>query len=217
MSWTTAKDELRSLLHDGPTDKLRHRKKCFGECNGTNVYFKTFEYRRVTDFTAASFPLGIWKNGVLLSNADIAQDVLDSGDFELVTAPVDGDLIEASYYIQWFLDAELDSFLTNASNFLGFGGNVLQTPEGLKPAALHYGAGEAYQKLALKWTEWNADMYRVDDNPKKDTQTVIKSYLELSQAMRDKAMTLRKNYYQRNDQAEAPLFGIASGAVRKLP
>jgi hypothetical protein len=35
--------------------------------------------------------------------------------------------------------------------------------------------------------------------------------------MQEKASTLRKNYYQRNDQAEAPLFGSLVGAVRKIP
>lgn len=217
MTWTTARDELRALLGDGPTDKLRHRKRCFGECNGTNVYFKTFEFRRVTDFTSAAFPLGIWKSGVRLSAAAIAQDVLASGDFELAVAPIDGDVIEASYYIQWFIDSELDVFLGNASSFLGFDGTISGIPSGLHPAALHYAASEAYQKMAVRWRDWMSDTYRVDDAPKKDDRTATDDFLALAKAMQEKASTLRKNYYQRNDQAEAPLFGSLVGAVRKIP
>lgn len=217
MAWTTATDELRTFLSDGPTDKLRHRKKVFGECNGTNVLFKTLEFRRVTNFTSDTVPLGIWKNGVLLAPADVANDYVGEGDFELVTAPVDGDLIEATYYCQWFLDSEITTFLTYGSNFLGFGGDYTQTPSGLQPALIHFAAGEAYQKLALKWAEWTADTYRLDDNPREKQSSVMDQYLKLSEAMRKKAGELRKSYYERNDQGSAPLFGISLGSVRKMP
>lgn len=217
MTWTTAKEDLRALLSDGPTDKLRHRKRCFGECNGTNVYFKTLEFRRVSDFTTESFPIGVWKNGTLLPSSDIASDVLASGDFELAAAPVDGDVIEASYYAQWFLDSELDVFLKSGSNYLGFDGSVIDIPGGLQPAALHYAAADAYEKMAVRWRDWMSDVYRADDAPKKEDRTQTDDFLALSKAMQEKANFLRKNYYQRNDQAEAPLFGSVVGAVRKMP
>jgi len=64
--WTTAKLELRNLIADNSSDKLRYKKRVIGIVNGTNKVFKTFERRRITDFTdgTLSQQLGVFVDGV---------------------------------------------------------------------------------------------------------------------------------------------------------
>ena len=60
MQWSTSVADLRAWLNDGPTDKLVSRKRCLGRIDGSNKIFKTFEFRRVTDFTTATSPFGVY-------------------------------------------------------------------------------------------------------------------------------------------------------------
>ena len=113
--WTTALQDLRNHLSDGATDRYHFRKRCFGEIDGTNTRFKTFEFRRVTDFTQEE---GVYINGVLQPASGVSSDSLIPGEFILQTAPSDGSIVEASYYTQWFLDSELEDFLKQSSRWL---------------------------------------------------------------------------------------------------
>lgn len=217
MSWTTSTADLRTLLSDGPTDRYRFRKRVFGELNGTNTLFKTFEFRRVTDFTTAALPLGVFKNGTLLSTSAIAADYASSGEFALVSAPIDGDIIEASYYIQWFTDAELNEFLLRATNWLGLGDQVANVPDGLIPAAKEFAAAQAYLKMAIRWAEHMSEIYRVEDAPDKSTTDKIQSFRDLAEMHSKTAKSYRDDFYTRQGQNLQPLFGTISGAVRTMP
>lgn len=214
MSWSTAESELRTLLSDNEKDKHRYRKRVFGEINGTNVHFKTFEFRRVTDFTTATAPLGVWKDGVLLTSADIAGDYLDTCDFSLVTAPLDGSVLEASYFIQWFKDTELQQFLTTATQWLRLGSDYSQLGDGLRPAALKYAAAEAYQKLSLRWAEHLSETFLLNDAPDKDKRMqIVEAYRKSSLDLRKEAETVRDDFYSRSGQQKQPLFASIGGAV----
>lgn len=213
MSWTTARTELRVFVRDSSTDKYRFRKKCFGYIDGTNKTFKTLERRRLTDFTTASAPEGIYIGSTRVNPADIANDYPDTGEFEFNVAPTDtGYSIEASYYIQWFLDTDLDQFLTTSAQWLGLGDNISVVPSGLRPAAIRYAACEAYKHLAIKQTESLADEYRVDDLPKEQKTTSY--FMDLAKSFCDQAEKLRDDYYTRHGQTNAPLFKVSSGAVK---
>lgn len=217
MSWTTAVIDLRTLLNDGPKDKYRFRKRVFGELNGTNLRFKTFEFRRVSDFTVVVNPLGIYKDGILLPPAAVATDFVETGEFELVVAPIDGEVLEASYYSQWFYDAELQEFLSTAAQWIGYAeGAYASIPDGLQPAALKYAAAEAYLKLAMKWREYYSEMYRVENVPDNDLDSTVKSFMDLSDLMGKKAKESRQDFYKRSDQYLSPLFGINSGRTRDV-
>lgn len=214
MPWLTSLDELRSLLHDGPTDKLRSRKRVFGECNGTNTSFKTLEYRRVNDFTAVGtvYPLGVWKNGIILTPADVTTDFPDTGDFQLALAPVDGDYVEASYYIQYFTDAELVQFIENATKWLSFT-DPLTLSVCLQQAALKYAAHEAYQKLALRFIEMLSETYRLEDQPKPDREALINSFTSLSDSFLEEAKKVRDDCYSRSGKQLEPSWGFSQGRV----
>lgn len=215
MAWLTAKEDLRVLLSDGPTDRYSFRKQVFGDLNGVNVRFKTFDARRVTNFTQT---LGVFLNGSLLDTSALSTDDTYSGEFVLQTAPLDGDVLEASYYTQWFLDAELDNFLRDAALWTVGTFDVTQMVNGLIPACKKYAAAEAYLKMAVKWKDHLSSGYKVEDAPNPDADSRTNSFLDMSKAFRQEALDARTEYYQtRQGQAFQPLFGSIAGRVRSMP
>lgn len=220
MSWTTARDDLRLLLNDGPADKIRAFKRVFGDVNGTNTRFKTYEFRRVTDFStvADSSPLGVYVNGVKIPAASIASDLPETGFFSLTapSVPSAGAVVEATYYVQFFLDAELDGFLRLASNWLGFADSFQNVPQGLRPSAAHYAAGEAYQKLAMRFAEHSSETYRLEDMPDDRRMEIVAQYKAAAADAKTQATTLRDQNYTRQGQSLSPLFGVYSPSVRNV-
>lgn len=217
LTMAAAVADLRRLLADGPTDKIAFNKKVLGVINGTNKQFKTFERRRNTDFTQAptgTSPEGVYVNGARLGVIAISSDDPESGGFILASAPADGSTLTSCYYYRWFNDPELEQFITNAIQMVLSTTSVTTVVDGLIPAVLHFAAGEAYQRLALHWTTNLSSQYMLEDAPRDRQGNLINPFADLQDKMEKKAMELRKNYYARNDQAEQPLFGTISGAVR---
>jgi len=218
-AWTTAssRTDLRNLLSDNPTDKLRYRKRLIGEQNGTNKRFKSLEFRRITDFkTEASISLGVFVAGARLDPAtQIDSDGPEVGEVVLTTAPTNTQRVEGSYYIQWFKDAELDIFLKNAAQWLGLGDAVASVPDGLQPAALYFAAQEAYHKLAARWAEKLSETFRAEDMPKSE-KAAMDSWRSMAKDAKEKSESLRKGFYERNDQAAAPLWGSNYGRVKPV-
>lgn len=211
--WTTAVEDLRTFLSDGVTDKLSAMKKVINAPNGTLTMFKTFEARRITDFTTAVAPLGVYVNGVL---ATVSADDLTSGYFTLAAAPADGAMIEATYYLQWFIDDELEIFLRNGSQWLLQGDDWTGTPDGLQPACLYYAAADAYQKLALQWARHMSEIYRTEDAPDKNRMSLVDQYGKEAERLRAQAKGLRDSYYTKSGQNLQALFGSISGHVREV-
>jgi hypothetical protein len=205
---------MRILLSDGDTDKLRHRKRCLGDINGENLVFKTFEPRRVQSFEDSEEPVGVYVDGVL---ASVSADNIEIGEFTLSAAPEDGSVVEATYYYRWFNDAEIQSFLVTASKWLGQGATYANLADGLQPAACHYAASKAYQKLAIKWAEHLSSTFRLADGPDPESRKVQDPYGELAKSFLKQAETLRDDFYKRQGQSLAPLFGRVLGGVRDVP
>lgn len=218
MAWTTAISDLRTKLSDNATDRLRAFKRLFGDTNGTNTIFKTFEYRRITDFTTATGFLGVYKNGVRLNpSTDIVSDDPATGYFVLTVAPVITDTIEATYFSQYFLDSELISFLRLGTNFIAGGDDYTQVQGGLQTAVLNYAAAEAYQKLALRFADTFGDTYKMQDLPDGEREKIIIQFKKSSEEARNEAMKLRNDFYEnRQGQALAPLWGNNVGNVRDV-
>lgn len=210
MSWTAALDDVRRILSDGPKDKLRHRKRVFGKIDGTNTKFKTLEFRRLTNLVGAVAPVGAYVDGSLA--AVTSDDPSDTGEFAITTPPTDGQVVEATYFIQWFIDTEIQGFLTSAANWLQI--DVYDNiPPGLRPAAIHYAAQEAYLKLAVRWAEELSETYRLQDAPSEGAFDVVDKYRQIAMDMHKKSMALRDDYYTRSGQAKQPLFGTIAGNV----
>ena len=217
MAWTTSKEELRDVLNDGDNDKLCHRKRVIGQINGTNINFKTFEARRVTNFfTGSAYPFGVFKNDSSTPEAIVA-DSTETGDFQLVTPPTEGSILEASYYHRYFLDDELTSFISAAIRWLGSTTNPDSVVAGLQPAVLKYAAGEAYERLGQKYIEHMSATYRTEDAPDEKQGTLGQAFLDMSLKFREQALKLRDEFYTRQGQALQPLFENIAGNVRDVP
>ncbi|OPZ24623.1 MAG: hypothetical protein BWZ03_00098 [bacterium ADurb.BinA186] len=211
MSWTTAIADFRTQANDGPTDKLRHRKKVFGVQDSVNTVFKTLEFRRITDFTAPTGVTGVFVNNALVT---VTADDFDVGEFNVETAPADGDELVCTYYIQFFLDTEISLFLNLATQWLGFGEDFTNVGVGFRPAAIQYAIYEGFNKLAMKWHENQSQTFRLEDAPNKENI----EYLNWMNATADNALKrateLRDNNYTRQGQSKAPLFKVAGGRVQ---
>lgn len=210
MSWTSAISDVRIQLADNANNKHRYRKRCIGQVDGTNATFKTFEIRRINDFTTASPPLGAYVNGVF---APVASDNTEIGEFVLVSPPSDGSVVEATYYVQWFVDTEVQGFLTQATEWLGLGSDYSNVPEGLRPAAKFYACKQGCEFMSLRWAEFISDTYLYQDAPRTDQRSPVDEFRKLAETYYKQAQDARKGYYSRQDQNEAPLFATISGAV----
>jgi hypothetical protein len=219
MGWPdtpTALAELRKLLNDNATDKLRALKQVIGKIDGNNVTFKTLEFRRITDFTQAEWPFGVFMNDTsdpLL----VDQDDLTEGFFMLDSAPPDGSILTATYYVQFFTDDDLNTFMINASRWIQSSDTFLNVAPGLQPVALKYAAGEAYEKLSEKFQENMSAVFRTEDAPDEKNVATIASYFQKAQKFKDMAVTERKEYYTRQGTSDQPLWGNNLGRVRDVP
>jgi hypothetical protein len=211
VTWTSALPDLRTLLSDNGTDKLAWKKRCVGAPNGTTKDFKTFDIRRTASFVGALYPIGVFVNDTL---SVVALDDIESGSFQLATAPLEGARIEATYYHQWFTDTQLSSFLNSASNFLGLAGNVANITSGLQPAALKYAAADAYQELAVRYARMISESFRMEDLPKDSLKQVIDSYEKLAEAYREQSKQLRDDYYQKQGRQLNPAGSAVWGTAR---
>lgn len=215
LSTAAAQQNLQELISDGPTDKYCDQKKVFGQVNGTNLQFKTFEFRRATNFTSSTWPLGVYVNGVPVSNANIQQDDIASGNFQFASgqAPADGSVVTASYYYQWFLSTELDQFLQNASTWLQLGATYINIPDGLNAAALRFAAQECYLKAAMKYSVRAAQTYKLEDVPNEDVLKAVSAFQAMAKDYMASAEKMRDDYYTRSGAALAPNSAIATGSV----
>lgn len=206
--WTNAVTELRRILADGDTDKRVILKKCIGKSDGVNKQFITFEMRRLTDFTTALFPFGVYVDGV---SVPVTLDDTTSGVFELTTAPAVNKSVEASYYSQWFTSDQLTQFLNDASLFCRSSDDFNNIDVNLRHAALKYASSEAYQYLSLYWSRQTAESFKLNDAIEKDRYNLIKSYADMSKTYREEAEKIRDDYYQRGGRQKQPLWGLVRG------
>lgn len=214
-TWVDPIGDVRKVLSDGPTDKLRYRKEVMNQLDGTNRTFKTFEARRLSDFSQSpTAPIGVYVNGAA---ATVTDDDPVSGEFTLQTAPTDGQQLRATYYVQWFLDAEITEFLVQAAEWIGYQDAYLTIPEDLRPAAKEYAASVAYQKLSAKFAENLAESYQLYDAPDKKRFDPVSAYMKISDSKMKRATQLRDDVYKgRKGQSGAPRFQTIAGRARDV-
>jgi hypothetical protein len=220
MVWTTSVWDLRIALSDQHIDKLRFQKQVFGDINGANLLYKTMEFRRVTNFTAATsqtYNLGVFLNNQLLPTTAVTFDDNYQGWFTLASAPTAGQSLTASYYIQWFTDYELTDFLNMAANWIGTTTDITMLDPGLIPAALKYGCYQAYQKLSLKYAESISETFRLEDSPEEKRFAIVDVYTKAASQSLKEATMLRDDFYKnRKGQALAPISMSIVGNVNDV-
>lgn len=215
MSWTTAVSDVRILISDGSTDKLRYRKQVFGSIDGSNRVFKTFETRRITALVGAVAPVGVYDNGAIQT---VDSEDLESGEFTLHSAPAAGDEIRATYYVQWFNDSEIQQFLTSASEWISGADDWTQLANGLWPAAKTYAAATAFQKLVSRFSQNLAEQYQLYDAPDGKRFDPTVAWGKESERLFKLAFELRDDVYKdRQGRAKAPIARSIRGRVRDVP
>lgn len=213
--WTTAIADCRMTLSDGDTDKLAYRKKVIGIQDGSNLTFKTFEARRISNLVVAVSPAGVFLDNAA---AAVASEDQESGEFTLSTpAPTDGQSLVATYYYRWFIDTELTEFLKSASNWAGFGDDYTLVPDAFQPAVKEYVAFLGYQKLVAKMSVNLAETYQLYDAPDEKRFDPVAMYMKISKQKFDLAVNLRDDVYSRKGQAKAPRSATLAGTVRDVP
>lgn len=145
-SWAHASSvaSLRSLLGDGASDKFEFRTTAVPAPDGVTRRF-FLGRTRVVEGTAV-----VYENSV--SGAPVIDASLGSADF--ADAPAPSGTVEASFYYQWFTDAELRQFLTLAANTLRYEtADDVTLPPGLRPALLDFACYHAYMRKAAEYAE----------------------------------------------------------------
>jgi hypothetical protein len=217
MGWATTTDainELRLQISDGPTDKLAFDKTVVGLIDGDNVNFKTFNVRRLTPLVAATGdPIGAFVNGELVT---VDSEDLLSGIFTLHEAPNEGDTVTATYYYEWFLDTQLDSFLSAASRWVLSDATYTHTPDGLIDAVIYKACAKAYRELAVRFAKLYSEQYRMEDLPKKDLKKTQEQYSQLADMHEKQAKSEVEFYYTRQGKNKQPLFNSINGHVKNV-
>jgi len=214
MSWTTALTELRDLIADNSTDKPRYRKALIGTIDGSNKVYKTFEKRRLTNFTSPPTGAGVFVDNVAVT---VTSDNTTLGEVTLTAAPAINSTVQGTYYIQWFQDSELTNFLTQASQWLGFDAYA-NIPAGLRPSAKHFAAQEGYYRLSLWWAERLSEVYRLEDAPSDRANDPAAFYKSLAEDAQKKAQSLRNSYYEgKGQELQARSTSIAGNVAKVVP
>jgi len=153
MAWTetSAIANLRTRLSDQATDKYVHQSLVDPEPNGVDTEFAVPDTNLIGIVTVYIDGQAITALPDLDLEEDPPQDeYLDRVAGRIViAAPDEGQKLRVSYYFQWFTDSDLQAFLTQASQLLGFesvedGALTVQLRTPLLSFAAHY----AYLKMA---------------------------------------------------------------------
>lgn len=112
--------------------------------------------------------------------------------------------VYADYNWIWFLDSDYTQFLNLASEMVVAGQTDPTTiPSGLDTAMMQYALAQFWFARASQW----AEEYRsAGGEASEDAQTVGQTYMGLAKAANLRGDFLKKDFYQRQGQREAPAF-----------
>lgn len=203
--------DLRVFLHDGPSDHLVKSKKALGPVDGVNCTFYTLEQRLVVPPATTSI---IPASGILVTvdmqPASVVTPLDDPvlGQFTInSTTPAIGSDVRAGYYFQQFFDSDLDAALREAGGVIQSNENYLLIEDGLKPAAIRFGASFALSKLAIRWLDRLKDVFVLEDKPTTDDTTSFSALCQqTADRLFDQALKLRDDFYTRQGRRNQPAW-----------
>lgn len=143
---SSAVSSLRRLLGDGTTDKFEFRVGGQPAPDGITTRFFVGQ-PRVVGASVQPFLNGaaLYASGTLDA---------DRGTLEVPTAPAVSGTLEFSYYFQWFTDAELEEFLTQAAAVVRYESVADEgLPVALRPAVLDFACYYAFMRKAAEYAE----------------------------------------------------------------
>ncbi len=148
-AWDTnsALASLRSSLGDGVSDKFEYKTSVFPTPDSVTTQFFVGQTRVVPD------TLRIFHQGVEVSPSGTPDYATGAFLYAPGSVAPSGE-VEASFYYQWFSDAELTSFINDAASIFGF--ETLDDgalPVRLRGAILDFAAYTAYMRKAAEYAE----------------------------------------------------------------
>lgn len=209
----SAVDNLRRFVNDAPSDRPVKRKQVIGRVDGVNVHYMTFD-DRIIDTT-----LVVSLDDAPYDASQIAVDDPILGTFHLqpgsdppnqpAVPPPQQSTVRAAYFYQYFLDDDLVEAMTLSANIINESDIVTNIANGLKPAALHFGASFAYGKQAMRWAQRKSAQFQLEEEPLSD-EVMNRSNLfqKLSDGYYSKGIKLRDSYYMRDGRRNAPAFSM---------
>lgn len=214
-TWAAPLADLRTFLADTTNDNLVKDQKLFGETNGQNRTFFTFEDRLVAsgNQSVCGTPIRVFCNagGGYTEIAASGVLVTDSlrGELQLMYVPSGSVSLKASYHYQQFLDAELNVYLQQAANQVT-ADTASNIALGLQASALHIAASFAYKRLAQRWQQRKSEQFLLQDEPARtEAADRIEFYRKQGQDMMTEGIALRRSYYDmRLDTGRSPAYGV---------
>lgn len=140
---SSARASLRSLLGDGPADHYEFRSAAYPPPDNVTKRFFAGQPRLVD----GSLAVYVGSAAVSPSGVDWAK-----GEFVLNDAPSASVEVHASFYYQWFTDAELDAFIVTAAGLLNYDG-ITTVVIGLRGAVLDYACYYAAMRKAAEYAD----------------------------------------------------------------
>lgn len=143
---TSAIASLRSLLGDGPADKFEFKAPVYPTPDSVTTRFFVGQTRLVAG------SLEVYHNGMQVDPSGVTDIDTAKGSFTRVPAP-SGEVL-ASFYYQWFTDAELVEFLNEATTMLSLSETVSgDFAIGLRPTLMQFACYNAYMRKAAEFAE----------------------------------------------------------------
>jgi len=208
--------DLRVFMNDGPLDRFVPHKRLYGVRDGVNMTFFTFEGRIVNKGAdqVASPSVTVMFNDAPLASSQVTVTDFNQGLITLATPAPPNTNVDARYFYQRFLDAELQTALETVAGEFGEVNDVTAIADGLRLAVLNFAAHVSYQKLALQWADRVSSKFVLEESP---VQNEALNHTNLfRQSARDflaQGQQLRTGYYQRHGRRNVPAFGV----VKQVP
>lgn len=222
-SQQTGINSVRVLIDDGYGAKLVTQfSPLQGILNGTNTTFQ-IPQSRITLFPAINptiFPQ-LFKNiAALIYGTDYTLTTPKQGRLNLVAAPLAEDSLTCTFNWNWFDDVEMDSFLTNAAQKVGFtsyyttssnipntlpvpsGGNLpTDIPSGLFDAITELAGSLAAKALSMRF----AMKYDISAGDQSFSPSqMAKAYSELSTSLEKSGLNARDDFYKGQGRQYSP-------------
>jgi hypothetical protein len=150
---------------------------------------------------------------VYVDNTDVTSQatITDSvrGLITISNPPAQQTAVRASYYFQFFLDAELDEALRNAAGEIVESDDITLLAFGFKNAALNFAGYFCFTKQAIRWAQRMSEKFILEDSPVEDGSiTRPNLFQQLAQNYYKNAVQMRNDYYQRHGRRFAPAYAM---------
>lgn len=213
-AWSTtaeARADLREFTHDGPQDRPFKDKQLLGTVGNDNLVFYTWEDRLVPGTFVPSVDYTD-----LASGQWVETDAM-IGKITLTTAPLRGSVVRGRYFVRYFLDADLDQAMELACGQISSSKDVTTVVEGLRAAALSFGASFAFKQQAIRWTERMSDRMLLSDKPIDAALTgTANLFLQLSRDYMREGLAMRSAFYTSQDRRNTPAYAVIKPRINSI-